>query len=520
MTTALADHFESRKAPVVPASLWSTHLRFLAFASLAILVIFWRDAVDMVRTWWTISTYNHCLLIVPILYWLVQQRREELAKLRPEIWLPGLFLTGIAAFGWLMGEAAGVALARHLGLLMMLQGAVVTLLGPTVARGLIFPMAFSFFLVPFGEEFVPFLQMVTAKLSMAILGWADIPAFIDGIFISTPTGYFRVAEACSGIEFLIAMIAYGALVSNVCFQSWSRRILFMIAAFIVPILANGVRAFGTIYIAHHTSLDFAVGFDHIFYGWFFFAFVLILLMAIGWPFYDRKIDDPMIDGDALASHQNVPVRAQKPMKPVQAMAAMGVVVLVPVLWISVLEAQDSVVPDSISLPNVAGWERVDYQPLYPWQPRFDGASHQLLGRYRNVSTGMHVDLSVAVYDRQEEGREIVGYGQGALVPETGWSRNRALAAPVGASAVELIAPGPVVRDVVSFYRIGGKLTGSGSVVKIETVKSKLFGGPQQAVAILLSSETKREQSPLVAINAFLDDLGPVDKVADAMAGLR
>ena len=115
---------------------------------------------------------------------------------------------------------------------------------------------------------------------------------------------------------------------------------------------------------------------------------------------------------------------------------------------------------------------------------------------------------------------MVGYGQGELAPDSGWSRNRTLDAPENAAAVELIAPGPVVRDVVSFYRIGGKLTGSASVVKLETLKNNIFGGPQQAVAILVSSESKRAESPRRAIDAFLSDLGPVDKLADAMAGLR
>ena len=517
MTSATADHVASGPQPVVADSLWSRHLKWLAIASLAILAIFWRDGTDMVRTWWTISTYNHCLLIVTILYWLVQQRQEELAKLVPRLWLPGLLWTALASLGWLLGEAAGVAFARQLGLLMMLQGAVLTLLGPMVARGLIFPLGFSFFLVPFGEEFVPFLQMVTAKLSMIFLGWANIPAFIDGIFISTPTGYFRVAEACSGIKFLIAMLAYGALVSNICFRSWNRRILFMTAAVIVPVLANGIRAFGTIYVAHHTTIDFAAGFDHILYGWFFFAFVLILVMAIGWPFFDRKIDEPMIDGDALRRTRSGRFLARKPLGVVAAMAA---IILVPVLWTSVLANRESPVPDTISLPAVAGWERVGYQPLFPWRPQFDGASHELLGRYRNRTTGAQVDLAIAVYDRQAEGREMVGYGQGALVPESGWSRNRTLDAPEGAAAVELMAPGPVVREVVSFYRIGGKLTGSASVVKLETLKNNIFGGQQQAVAILISAETNREESPQISINAFLADLGPVDNLADAMAGLR
>jgi len=517
MTSATANPVAISPQPVVAGSSWSVQLKWLSLAALAILAIFWRDAADMVRTWWTISTYNHGLLIVPILFWLVQQRKEELAKLTPALWWPGLLWTALASLGWMLGEAAGVAFARQLGLLMMLQGAVMSLLGPTVARGLIFPLGFSFFLVPFGEEFVPFLQMVTAKLSMIFLGWANIPAFIDGIFISTPTGYFRVAEACSGIQFLIAMIAYGTLVSNVCFRSWKRRILFMIAAVIVPIFANGVRAFGTIYIAHHTTLDFAAGFDHIFYGWFFFALVMVLVMALGWPFFDRSLDDRPIDGDALRQTRSPPRVAQKP---VPVIAAMVAIILLPVLWTSILAVQESSVPDTIALPEVAGWERIGYQPLYPWQPKFEGASHQLLGRYQNQTTGERVDLAIAVYDRQTDGREIIGYGQGELVPDSGWSRNRRLDAPANAAAVELIAPGPVVRDVVSFYRMGGKLTGSASVVKLETLKNNIFGGPQQAVAILISAESQREASPRKAINAFLSDLGPVDKLADAMAGLR
>ena len=96
MTSATAEQAGSEPQPAISWSLWSAHLKLLAIAALAIVAIFWRDGADIVRTWWNISTYNHCLLIVPILYYLVQQRQEELAKFAPEIWLPGLLLTGIA----------------------------------------------------------------------------------------------------------------------------------------------------------------------------------------------------------------------------------------------------------------------------------------------------------------------------------------------------------------------------------------------------------------------------------------
>lgn len=517
MTTAILSKGSESDSGLSKQTNWTVHVRLLLAVWAGILIFFWRDVWSMVTTWWDISTYNHCLLILPILYWLVQQRREELIKITPEIWAPGLLWIGIASFGWMLGEAAGVTFARHLGVIMMLQGAVVTLLGAKVAQGLIFPLAYSFFLVPFGEELVPFLQTLTAKMSMIMLGWTNIPAFIDGIFISTPTGYFEVAEACSGIKFLIAMVAYGALVGNVCFQSWNRRILFMLASIIVPIIANGIRAFGTIYIAHHTSVDFASGFDHIFYGWFFFAFVLVLVMLIGWPFFDRKIDDILIDGEKIEHQEH---RFKWMMSSPKAMLAMVAVIGAPSLWLSVIAAQSSSVPEQIELPTIAGWERVDYEPMYEWQPRFAGASHTLLGRYKNSQTGELVDLSIAVYDKQEEGREIVGYGQGGFVPGTEWSWNRNLSAPDNSSAIQITAPGPVIRDIVRFYRIGDVLTGSGSVVKLETLKAKLLGGNQQAVAVLVSSEKNGDPEAMVAINKFLDEMGPVDKLADEMAGLR
>src|SRR3546814_1093474 len=88
---------------------------------------------------------------------------------------------------------------------------------------------------------------------MILLGLTGVPAQMQGIFITTPNGYFEVAEACSGAKFVIAMTAYGLLVCNVCFTSWRRRVAFMVGALSLSILANGVRAFATIFVAEVTT---------------------------------------------------------------------------------------------------------------------------------------------------------------------------------------------------------------------------------------------------------------------------
>jgi exosortase A len=508
--TAILPIEKAKPAGLAAGQGWRKHLIALGLAATAILLLFARDAVGMVSVWIESETFNHCALILPIIAWLIWQRLTELRQLEPSAWWPGLVLVGAGAAAWLLGEAGGVALGRHAGLVLMLQGATIACLGRDVARALAFPIFYALFLIPAGDELVPPLQTLTAEMCMFLLGLVGLPAHIEGVFITTPTGYFEVAEACSGVQFLIAMIAYGALVANVCFRSWTRRIAFVAAAIVLPVITNGVRAFGTIYIAHLTSNDFAAGFDHVFYGWIFFALVIALLMAAGWPFFDRRIGDRWFDPDALQ-----PVRPRTSPIPYVAAAA-AVLAVAPLIWSSVIASVAETAPADIALPNVPGWQRLTGEPGgRPWQPDFAGADVIRIGRYRN-SEGREVDLAIAVFAGQDEGRELVAFGQGAA---EGWAWMANGPAPAQ-GRLDRIQSFGTIREVASFYRVGDIVTGSAMGVKLETMKTRLFGGPQRAVAVLVSAEqTAKGVSPRPVIDAFTRALGPVDRLADKAAGL-
>jgi len=120
---------------------------------------------------------------------------------------------------------------------------------------------------------------------------SGIPATYEGIYIDTPVGLFIVAEECSGVKFLIAMVTLGTLVSFTSFDSWKRRALFMAACVIVPIIANGIRAWSTIYIAQSQGVEFAAGYDHIVYGWVFFAIVMVIVLGGAFRFFEREPED-------------------------------------------------------------------------------------------------------------------------------------------------------------------------------------------------------------------------------------
>ncbi|MBT2186940.1 exosortase A [Sphingobium nicotianae] len=502
------------------ASGWQASLARLVLLAACFTLIFHADIIGMVRVWLNSQPYSHCVFLPFIIGWLVWQRREGLARLEPRGWWPALAWLGLGALAWLLGWAAGVALFRHAGVVVMGQGLVLLALGPAVARALTFPLFYAFFMIPVGTEAEPVLQIFTARMAVRILWLVGVPAQISGIFITTPNGYFRVAEACSGTGFLIAMAAFSTLVAHLCFKSMLRRLLFIGGALLVCLLANSVRAFGIIYIAFQTSVHSAVVVDHVVYGWLFFASVIALVLALGWPFFDRSPFDIWFDPSRLQGAVENP----RGLGPTLMLAALAVMLL-PVGWSVAARAFATPLPPERGAPAVPGWT-LDPVGLIPgWEPHFSGADRMLVYHYRD-STNRVVDLALVFFAHQEDGKELVGFGQGAAAPDgaAGWIWAEPAQAPDDARGDMLAGPQAQRRLAYTFYDVNGTLTGQSGRVKLETLKARLLGRDQRAMAIIVSTVAQREQQGDVraaqTLADFLAALGPVEDLADRSLAIR
>ncbi|MBU2588320.1 MAG: exosortase A [Alphaproteobacteria bacterium] len=289
----------AKRLPIAPA--WRTALPGLVMAWAALIAVTAPSWGEMLHQWWNIDTYNHLLLVPFIIGWLVMLKADELARITPQPFLPGLALVAAALALWWAGRAADINLVAHAGAVGAVQAAVLTVLGLRASALLALPLAMGALLVPFGDEIIPPLQFITADITVTLTRWSGVPASINGIYIDTPAGLFIVAEACSGVKFLIAMVTLGVLVAFTRFASWRRRAAFLAACIIVPILANGVRAWATVYVAQYVGADAATGFDHIVYGWIFFAVIVTALLASAWRFFEREPEDYGWTADALTA---------------------------------------------------------------------------------------------------------------------------------------------------------------------------------------------------------------------------
>lgn len=502
----------------VPAC-WRRPLALLAFVWIANFVLFLPDWTAMADQWWNISTYNHVLLIPAILAWLVYERLPALARLTPQAWWPGLVLAAGAGFLWLLGEFAGLSIARQAGAVALLAAAALALLGPRVCAVLAFPLAYMAFLVPFGDEIVPPLQMITAAITIALVHLSGIPAVIDGVFITTPAGLFEVAEACSGVKFLIAMAAFGVLAAGVCFSSWRRRAAFLAVCLLVPVLANGVRAWGTIFAAQHVGAEAAAGFDHIVYGWIFFALVIVLVLALSWRFFDRPLDQPVVDMNRIEASPLIGRLEALRIGFVPVLLGLAATLFVAQAWARAAEELSAPLPRAIALPEVPGWHRAPYSPTVAWEPRAKGADHRLLGRYAD-NQGREVDVFLAVYAAQGEGREAGGFGQGALPPGGVWAWRSPGPALDGAASDRLLAQGRIARTAFTWYRIGDLTTGSNARLRLVAMADRLLLRERPTIMLILSAEEPGGRGAEPAVADFLRAIGPKDQWMDRIAGVR
>jgi exosortase len=182
---------------------------------------------------------------------------------------------------------------RQFAVIGLLWALALGVLGLRVCRAFAAPLLYLVFLVPFGGFAVPMLQALTARMIEWGLLLLEIPHHMDGLLIETRAGFFHVAEACAGLRFIVAALAFGALYAFTMYRSPGRRIAVMALALLVPIIANGLRALGIVVLAEHLGSAEAAAADHVIYGWGFFSVIILLLIAAGLPFRQDGTPDPV-----------------------------------------------------------------------------------------------------------------------------------------------------------------------------------------------------------------------------------
>jgi exosortase A len=457
-----------------------------ALAAVLALCFFYRDTLwSMVSIWLRSDTFAHGLLVVPISLWLIWRVREEIAAAVPRPWFPALLVVTGAGFGWLLADIASITSVTQFAVIVMIQATVLTVLGTEMTRRMMFPLAFLLFAAPAGEFLVPTLMNLTADFTIWAVAASGVPVYREGNQFVIPSGRWSVVEACSGIRYLIASLMAGSLYAYLQYRSYARRAAFMVAAAVVPLVANWLRAYLIVMVGHLSNNQYAAGVDHLVYGWVFFGIVILLMFWIG-SFWRE-------DGEPRTAAARYETRAALSKIPTSCVLAAVLAVVAGALWRPVdllIESRMSAIDPSLeAVAGENGWVS-SASPAIAWTPRFIAPTAQLQQTF--VKGGKRVALYIAYYSRQGQGHELVN-SENVLVTlkDTAWHEVSADSrlqiwngAPLEVRTAELQSRDTrlVVRH---WFWVNGTATASDYAAKALLAFAKLFAGDDDSVAIMI-----------------------------------
>jgi exosortase A len=491
-----------------PMPVWS-RLAWLGALGAVLLLLFWPTYVGIVSIWWRSATFAHGFLVLPIVAFLVWHKRLALQQITfrtdPRA-LPLLALTGLV---WLLAHLTDIAVIEQLAGVSLIPLLVWLTLGWTTIRILIFPLGFLLFAVPMGEGLVYPLMQLTAVLTVHLLRLTGIPVFWEGTFFSIPSGDWSVVEACSGIRYLIASLFLGVLYAYLNYRSLWRRVAFIALSAVVPVFANGLRAYLIVMIGHLSGMKLAVGIDHLIYGWVFFGIVMFLLFALGNLWSEHP--PPKAPDDQVLHPKSPP----EPAIGGHTILVSGLLVLTlwPTLGAYLDRPRSETDAVRFEMPQgQAGWQPLA-TTLTTWKPRYLGARMEVRQDFHRAADA--VGLYLTFYGNADgelinsENVMVTSTDQGWKMPYRQSVQSRLAGENVTVTESQIQSSDQKLL-VWNWYWIDGHHVANDYVAKLDEALAVILGrGHRQAGVVIYTPMNEAKPEPARArLQGFAEDMRP------------
>jgi len=225
------------------------------------------------RAWNSENNQEHSWFVLPIAFYLLWHHREKIRKARKEpcdlglVWLLGGVLLFIAGVRMIDARTAVVSFP------VIIYGSALFLWGREVARVFVFPCLFMLFMVPVGGfvQGTVSLQVLVSQCVEVLSVLIGVRVEVVGTTLRAP-GYFNfdIAEGCSGIRSLMAMVTLSALyVHFTQRETWKQWVIFA-GSIVFALIGNVGRVFSVVVVARFIDEELAGGIYHDYSGFVFF----------------------------------------------------------------------------------------------------------------------------------------------------------------------------------------------------------------------------------------------------------
>jgi exosortase D (VPLPA-CTERM-specific) len=242
---------------------------------------------DVYNIWNLKPEYSHGIMIPVLSAFLIWRQRAELRLLPFTGSWYGLALIVAGLVLRFVGVMTTMQTLQHYAFLLVLYGLVLTLVGPTIFRRLWMPLLILIFAVPlpsvFNNALSLQLQLVSSQLGVWIIRAAGISVLLEGNVIDLGSYQLEVAEACSGLRYLLPLMTLAFIVAYLFRGTLWKRVAIFLSSVPITVIMNSLRIGFIGITVEHWGVGMAEGALHDFEGWlvFMFSTAALLLTAFG-----------------------------------------------------------------------------------------------------------------------------------------------------------------------------------------------------------------------------------------------
>lgn len=240
----------------------------------------------LVQQWIEDDNYSHGFFVPLISLALAWWKREQMyeAGMVSSWWGPVVLVAALVCF--VVGELATLFVLQHLSLWLVVVGLTLAVIGPRATYQLMFPLGYLLTAIPLPQllqqNLSASLQLLSSTLGVGCLQLVGVTAFREGNVIDLGPIQLQVVEACSGLRYLIPLVAL-TLLCGYLFQErvWKKMVL-VASAVPLAIVLNGLRIGLIGVLVELNGTGAAQGFMHVFEGWALFVCSLVILLGEMW----------------------------------------------------------------------------------------------------------------------------------------------------------------------------------------------------------------------------------------------
>ena len=183
-------------------------------------------------------------IIATMMFWQRRRRIVTIGSCSRLSWLGAVVITGGLA-AYLAGIFAADLFTTRASIVIVAGGLVWFLAGAGPASAAFAPLMFLLLAIPLPELVVKALtsslQTVAARIAELALVTGGIAVYRDGNVLELPATTLQIVEACSGLRSVVSLASVGIVLAFAADGRLHRRVLVIISAVPIAVLANGFR---------------------------------------------------------------------------------------------------------------------------------------------------------------------------------------------------------------------------------------------------------------------------------------